>query len=334
LLTPSGTDVVFSEEGGLSVVPVAGGSPPLSFTGSVFLAVDPQVPRDERRVVFHSISPDYPPLVPSRVYSAPIDGSASPLDLSGPLVSGGSVYYHETSQRGDRVVFSGDKEVDGRSELYSVPIDGRGVPAKLNGELVAGGQVRLFEISPGGRRVVYTADQELPHHVELYSVLIDGAPRARAIGGPALPGRVKLNGPLPAGDPVSGDVGVDDFVIDPSGTSVAFTVVGADGEVQIFGVPVDHRTEPALLGAGLSDVNSIVSSPDHQRVVYSATTEPASFHFRLFSVPADGSLAPVELGGPFVTGGLAPAVIGGFFEVSADSRWVVYMADQDVDERV
>ena len=114
----------------------------------------------------------------SEIFRVPIDGSAAPVKLSGPLVAAGDVGEMLISPDG-LVVYWADQELDGRFELYSVPADGTASPIKLSGALAPGGDV-LFgsRITPDGDRVLYLARGQIPNPVgtlALYSVPIDAS---------------------------------------------------------------------------------------------------------------------------------------------------------------
>src|SRR5206468_2841591 len=77
-------------------------------------------------------------------------------------------------------------------------------------------------------------------------------------------------------------------------------------------------------------------SPDSSRVVFVADALTDQVN-ELFSAPIDGSSPAVRISGPMVPGGDVwnegdPS--GGLVAVriSSDSRWVVYVADQDVND--
>ena len=65
-------------------------------------------------------------------------------------------------------------------------------------------------------------------------------------------------------------------------------------------------------------------SPDSVRVVYSGDQDTDNVN-ELYSVLADGSSVPVKLNGPLVLGGNVATT----FQISPDSSYVVYRADQD-----
>lgn len=334
VLDPTGTNVVFTGSQ-IFVTPLQGGGMPLSLSGSLPFPAGPLVSPDGQRAVFVS-RPD-PFFGSNRMYVVALDGSEPAFELDSGMPLSGSVGQRVISPRGERVVFVADREVNDRFELYSVPLDGGPEPLKLSGALVAAGDVSRFELSPDGTHAVYQADQEVDQHQELYSVRLDSqqAWQVRRIGGPAPEARRKLNGPLPSGTPGPFGIGVQSFAISPTGAHVAFTLQDGEQHAQLHAVQIERRTEPVLLSPGAFDVQAFAFAPDGTRVVYSAMRVPDG-PVELFSVPVDGALAPAALSGPFVPGGSLQigANTAGFFAISPDARWVVYMADQDADQRV
>jgi WD40 repeat protein len=183
-LAPDGTRVVYradqdtDEVFELWSVPLDASTPPVRLHAS--LAPDRDVPAfgfritaDSRRVVF--VVEDG--LGVARLWSAPLDGSAPALELSGPLVAGGGLWHSadgvalsfELSPDGRHVAWLADALTDEVFELFVRPVDGSRPLRRLNRELPPGGDVRPTEIvpahapfafSPDSRYVVYQADQD------------------------------------------------------------------------------------------------------------------------------------------------------------------------------
>ncbi|HEX6883478.1 MAG TPA: hypothetical protein VF530_08865 [Planctomycetota bacterium] len=116
------------------------------------------------------------------LFSAPIDGNARPVQLSGPLVAGGNVGANPTffalTPDGRTVVYVADQEIDGEVELYAVPIDGSRAAFKLS-QRVQGEVVRWFSIDPRGFRVLYSTGPALGSDRHWFEVPIEqgAAPR-------------------------------------------------------------------------------------------------------------------------------------------------------------
>ncbi len=300
----------------------------LAPNGNVFGA---RVSPDSSRVVYVArYGPqDY------ELFSVPIDGSASPVRLSGPLVANGDVNPRfEISADGDWVVYAADQEIDERFELYAAPIDGGTRPVKLSVPPVAGGDVAYlgfeqpqFQITPDGRRVLYTADQDTDEVFELYSVPID---RSSA--------PVKLSGLLVARGDVAHASNLQVlFRFTPDGTRVLYV---ADQEVdetfELYVVPVDGSKGPRKLSGPLrpgGDVVPLYSSrsflqftADGSRVLYLADQD-VDETFEIYLAPLDGTRSAKKLNGRLPEGG---DVLPGF-QISPDDASVVYAADQRAD---
>jgi Tol biopolymer transport system component len=248
------------------------------------------------------------------LYSVPIGGGTA-VKLNGPLVAGGDVsdFDFKISPYGGQVVYSADQQTDEVWELYRVPIGG-GTAVKLNGALVAGGDVSGYRLSPDGSRVVYIADQQTDGVYELYSVPIGGGTA------------VKLNGALVAGGFVGG------FKISPDGGRVVYRADQQTNEVwELYSVPIGGGTAVKLNGALVASgdvTESYQISPDSGRVVYYADQQTNEV-WELYSVLIGGGTV-VKLNGLLVAGG---DVSESSFQISPDGAWVVYSADQDIDER-
>jgi hypothetical protein len=264
------------------------------------------------------------------LYSVPIGGpAASGVNLSGTLVSGGSVVDPPPgltsfliSGFGLTVVFEADKDVDEQYELYSVPIAGPAANGvKLNGTIVpAGGDVGNFRLDGIDQRVVYGADQDLDGVVELYSVPIAG-PASSA---------VKLNTALPAGR-----AGLQRFLISIDGSTVVYTMDQQTATVfELWSVFINGGTSPTNLSGALvsgGDVFGIavpVGGGDGDRMSFRADKE-VDGRTEIFSVPIGGpNTSCVKLNNTPVAGGQVTAQGGGIYK----SR-VIYIADQDTDEK-
>jgi Tol biopolymer transport system component len=206
----------------------------------------------------------------SDFWVAEADGSGA-TKVSGAVVAGGSIDVWATeawSPDGERVVFRGDKDVDGKTELYTSKRDGTGL-VKVSHALAADEDVSTYAWSPVAARLAYVAGHATaPGYSRLYAV--DGA------GG--------------AVTPVSEDYShAGTIVWRPNGASIAYL---AGSGAWRLGDPVAGTS--ALL-ANLDPGDVVVDldaawSPDGARLGYRAGdgTPPPYEHFRLFAV-APGS---------------------------------------------
>jgi Tol biopolymer transport system component len=279
---------------------------------------------DGSRVVYHA---DQETDERFELYSVPVDGpAAAGIKLNPPLAADGDVNWSNgpfaaVSPDSQWVVYRADQDTDGIQEMYSVPVMGPASAAvKLNGVPAPGGEIGFFQISPDSSRVIYTGDQLQDFKTELFSVPIEG---------PAGAG-VKLNQPLPA----AGDI--YDFAISPDSEHVVYRGDQTSNEVvELYSVPI---AGPASVGARLNkplvggqDVEYYYRiSPDSGRVVYVADQNFDEV-FELFSVPIGGSSRGlVHLNPELVPGG---NVDSSELDISPDGQFVIYRADQEVDDR-
>jgi Tol biopolymer transport system component len=126
------------------------------------------------------------------VFAAPLDGSAAPIRLSGPMIAGGDLWTRpttdawqmlEVSPDGASVAYLADQDADEVVELYAVPLDGSAPARRLSGPMVAGGDVRSpaepldevppFRFRPDGRALTYLADQRTDEVTELFLSFLD-----------------------------------------------------------------------------------------------------------------------------------------------------------------
>ncbi len=283
------------------------------------------------------------------LWSVPITGGEA-IKLNAPLPAGGQVSGSNSevdhpfliSPDNRRVVYLADQETHNVFELWSVPLTG-GKPTKLNTTLAGGkGDVRgpdeelphPFLISADSQHVVYVADQDVDEVFELYSVPITGGAVTKL--NPSLAkGRGGVQGDIQAGPE-------HPFLISPDSQRVVYV---ADQDVdelyELYSVPITGGEAIQLSrnrAAGPGDVHGGIArpfriSPDSQRVVYVADLDVDEV-IELYSVPISGGpvskLNSTLAGGRGDVQGVDPAAEA--FLVSPDSQYVVYLADQDIDE--
>ncbi len=109
-----------------------------------------------------------------------------------------------------------------------------------------------------------------------------------------------------------------------------------DEVFEVYSRSIDGAGAPTKLNAPMvagGDVTfSVVRvSPDATRVVYRADQDTDEV-YEVYSRTIDGSGAPIKLNGPLVTNGdVCPGSLTDCVQISYDSRWVVYLADEDAD---
>lgn len=183
-----------------------------------------------------------------------------------------------------------------------------------------------FALSPDQSRIVFLRDEEAPDKYELYSVPFSGG------------AFTKLS------DPLDADRDVSKFLLTPDGTRAVYVADRDDNNVfELYVVPIDGSAAPLELSGPMVAGGDVVSAggaqgerplvwftPDSTRVLYAADQE-LNDRFDLWSVPLDGSAAPVRLT-QLVTGGdldLDPGAV----RLDAGGTRAVYRADALQDER-
>jgi Tol biopolymer transport system component len=197
--------------------------------------------------------------------------------------------------------------------LLALTSPGQAQSTKLAGPFApgpGGGDVRELRVSPDATRVVYRADEDAFEVFELYAAPADGSVPA-----------VKLNGALAE----NGDVIEGAFAFSPDGARVVYLAdQDADDVTKLYSVPSDGSAAPLKLNPPLplgGDVDGYAGhrgfefSPDGTRVIYAAE-QTIDSQPELWSVPLDGSAAPVKLNGSVFS--FAPP---GFF-ISSQERVV------------
>ena len=219
---------------------------------------------------------------------------------------------------GSKVVYRADGPTIGLYDLYLVDLASPGASAKLSGALTPGGSVRSgYTISPDSARVLYRADQEVVDHLELFSVAI-ASPGASA----------KMSSQLVADGNVSSGFGFS-----PDSTHVAYVAdQDVDGVLELYHATVaspgvtEKLNGPLVAGGSLCN---FAFSPDSQRVAYCADQDTDEVT-ELYTVALSAPGASTKLSPALVAGG---DVMAGY-QFSADSSFLLYVADQEVDEKI
>lgn len=341
-------------------VPINGSSSPVKISGPMASGGDVlwnfQISADSSQVVYGA---DQDTDNVAELYRVPINGSALPTKLNGPLTSGGNVDYFQISADSSHVVYRADQNIDMMDELYSVPLNGSTPPVKLNSTLPSEGDVTWnFQISEDSSRVVYVADQSTDEVFDLYSVPLDASlPPTKLNGTLVNPGfidisvnsswvvftadntglystpldgslpPIKLNDPLPTG----GVIGPWSSRISPDSSQVVYlTNQYTDYVVELFSVSINRSTSPIQLDLSQALVGDVLNSQisaDSNRVVYIADQDIDGVN-EIYSVPVNGWPLPTKLNTPLMIG----REVWVDFLISADSSRVVYLTDQDTDD--
>lgn len=237
----------------------------------------------------------------------PVDGSAAPASLSQLSNSFSDVQRYVVSAEGSTVAFFADAEVDGRFDLHTVPASGGIQPVRLNATEVPLAAV----LTPDGEQVFYTARESGTNQRNLLFCPSDASAPA-----------VQINAALSQGD-VWGNVIT--FAMDASGERVVYLADQLQDELDdVVSVDVPRRSEHLFL----SDPSPIQSSIVTLRIVGSrclyVQAPGPSQTAKLFSVPLDRSLAPIQLS--------SSAGHASLFEATADGQGVVFV-DYASDQR-
>jgi hypothetical protein len=264
--------------------------------------------------------------VPSvaELWAVPVDGSLLPRRLNPPLVPGRVIHAPTVSPDGARIVYVSDVDTHEVHELWSTDIDG-GSSMRLSGPQTTGGDVGDayhddFWVAPDSARVVYLADERVDEVFELFSAPLDGHAPA-----------VRLHAALPASYDALSKVHFT-----PGGCYVVFAV-GMPRGVVLLSAPADGSAPPRPLnwpfpqgGGVLQDASGILSTvaiaPGGRHVFFLGEQDTDGV-VELFSVPIDGSAAPIKWNAPLAAGG---DVTG--FELRPSPGGVLYRADQEQDE--
>lgn len=175
-----------------------------------------------------------------------------------------------------------------------------------------------MKLSPAWSRLLFV--------VFLPALVVAGLSAGRpSQAAPQLLVNVKLSGPMPSG----GAVTEQWFYVSDDGQ---YAVYNADatvlGRYDTYSVRTDGQSEPVNLSHVTGNAHDWPSNritPDSTRVVISMSVDGVG-PYELYSVPITGGPL-VKLNGPLVAGGNV-----GQYVISDDSAWVIYLADQVVDE--
>jgi len=255
-----------------------------------------QVSPDGTRVVYAAEQELYGA---AELYSAPVDGAAPAVKISG-TYAGGEYARMLFTPDSSRVVYV----LDEVGLLLSTPVDGSSPPIQLASVGCANCDDSdfAFTLSADGSHVLYR-DEQYDHH-PLYAVPVDGSSPAAELGG------TLYWVPFP---PVS------------DGTTVAF--LDHDGsQMHLYRRPIDAGASAKRLDLGmLRSEGPPLLAPDGS-VVFLGDDEPLLGDRALLAVPLDGSAAPRPLSGALVSFGQVHA-----FALADGGTQVVYRADALVD---
>ena len=245
------------------------------------------------------------------LFRVPIAGGEA-TQLNGPLDRQDVLLEFRVTSDGTRVVYAVRHKVKPAVQLFSVLTTGEEL-TKLN---EASGSVQDFQITPDGAEVLFRAGSA---EVGLYSIPITGGTATR-LSDPAV-GEVQ---PFP--------------VISPDGKRVLYLV--ADNAKshfddtsffagELYGVPINGGESTPLIDEGMTMTVQFgyQFAPDGQTVVYRAH-QAKNGPIELYRTPISGGAA-TKLNELLVSGGDVTQ-----FSILPIYDWLIYLADQEVDEQV
>ncbi len=285
------------------------------------------------------------------LYSVKLDGS-SPVKISGTLSADEDVSDFIIAQDNTHVVFATTLSGSiNNTELLSTPIAGGEAPIPLNGALPACGYIHGFQVSNNGLQVAYDVKSSCAYVEALYTTPIHG-------GEPALIHLIPQNewshvfeyaitpdsskivyiyedastGPSSSTisfQPIAGsaetvmgnDYGIN-FLISPDSRGIAYN--GASGYFFFKNFDASSPTLIPPLNVEFRD-DDFAFIPNSQTILF---TREVSSSEVLGAISRDGG-EPVYLSGETIAGG---NVIS--FQITNDSKYVIYLADQRYDEAI
>jgi len=299
-----------------------------------------QISRDSAWVVFRAhLTPDGGTI---GLLSVPLDGSAPPTDLNGPLFGPFGSFPgdgdFEITPDSSRVLFSG---APGHS-AFTTPIDGSGSKAQLDAPNI---WITRNQISPDSTRLVWNDWRDHGVHAQsldgstppvrldngpgtvtdnLFPITPDGSRIVfTAVEGPPWQGgyfstRLDGSGPIVkisdlllhnGGQTL---VNPSDYQLTPNGQNLVYRFnAESDNKIELYVRPVDGSeagrllTDPNSNGSGPSN-GAFSVSPDSEHVVF-FSTDPASDVRELFANSLAGDSLPWKLNAPFTEGYLSRA---------------------------
>jgi WD40-like Beta Propeller Repeat len=312
-LTPDGQRVVYSLDTGrgeVNSVPIGGGSQTTLvgnfqlfnqlYNDSFFLSAD------GTKVLFII---DHLLINRKDIYSVPTGGGGGPLvPVYADVSQGGqdSIRY-QISPNNQWIVVKVNYFDGKKAELYSVPAAG-GQKNDLLKDLFD--VVYEAKITPESDRVVYQGEKTNSTDSNLYSIPLGG-------GNP-----LQLN-TLP-GDPYI-------FLVAPDGRHVVYTAHVTFPHFELFAAPAAgggavKLNAPLVTGASVWETFKI--TPDSRSVIYHADQQAKGIH-ELYRVPITGGDFQ-KINDPLVIDGDVQPY---GFAINGDSNTVVYVADQDTNDK-
>lgn len=246
------------------------------------------------------------------LWASPLNGSAAPRVISGPLVAFADVGSFTWSPDRTLVAFVADRGTDGQSELYVVDVK-QGTPVKVSGPLIANGDVFEDSVawSSDSQRLAYIADANVVLKSEVFVTTPTG-------------GAVRVS-------PASMDDNGTSLEVawQPGGARLAFRAdLDGDGDYAVSLVDPDGTDLVSVNGLGTQ--HSLHWSPTGARLAL-LTNPLATAQDRLYTIlPGGGGFVEVSA---LASGGNPGGSTVSAYAWSADGAKLAFLSDRDVDGR-
>jgi len=196
--------------------------------------------------------------------------------------------------------------------LNVVPSDGSAAPRRLHPGLSFNRYVRRFCLSPDSTHVVFVSNLVNAGSDEVYSVPLDGSSAP-----------LRLNLLLPSG----GNVLEEGLAVTPQNYVLYRADQFVNERFELFSVPIDLSTPAIVLGPTPVSGGHVLDVFPGERAVFLADALEDE-RFELFAAPADGSEVAVQLNPALVAGGdVDPLSV----RRTADGQYVAFCADAALD---
>ena len=228
---------------------------------------------------------------------------------------------------GETIVYLATQDELGVVELFTAPVEG-GPTDKISHELPTGGGILDFLITADGERVIYRGQGTEVGAIDLWSVPIGGGTA------------VRISGAVP-----SGGVATEYYEEAPGQDRIVwFGDTDTDDEFEVFSAPSDGSGSVARLNNPLATNDDVAApvadppagtdpkvfeiAPDGSVVVFRVFDASAT-QIQLWSAAIDGAGSAQVVNGSLTAGGN----VDGDFAITGDSARVVYLADEDTDDK-
>jgi len=242
-------------------------------------------------VVAYSVSPDSHTVVyvvgdndtlHATMYSIPAIRTSSPVQLNGTVVGNAigpitlsTFLTPKISPDSQWVVYPSDEANENEIELYTVPINGSAAPTLLTGVLGPEDDVQCLDFTPDGNSVVFIAGNSATGVYNLYQAPVDASSAAIDLTAATTRRPALL------------------YRFTPDGSTIVFQGIDMNDSsiVDVFTVPVGGGTLNQI--SNLGRAFAIYPLQSNDRAFFIA--DPTTNRYNLYTVPVNGSSAPVQV---------------------------------------